>query len=227
MPTNALKLADIKGQVWSVLHDAGSTITPDDIAAWVNEAQMDLASRLGLLHKKVTGTTAGSTLGLPPTPATQEQVLEIKTLRLGTDDDVEFTDDDVFHSWKDSGASSLEHTIARVSEGVIEMFPTPATGTAYELRYEYLPNPLASDNDTSSLPHHLHPRLVHYARAMGAYKMSMDAAGDRFYALYSDGLPPPELGRDKLTPGPLMLSVEPGPFDTTPYLDPFDSAGSS
>jgi len=198
-----------------VIRDDGTFVTPDDIEAWVNEAQMDLAARLGLSQKTVTGTTTGNTIALPPTPATQDQTLHVTSLRLGTEDDVEFTDDEVWNSWSDEG-DEPEHTLARVWAGNIELYPTPDTGTAYELRYESLPPPVVDDDASSTLPHHLHPRLLFYARAMAFLKRNDQANSDRFLGMYLDGLPSPELGANKLIPGPLTITLEPGPFDVDP-----------
>jgi hypothetical protein len=214
MPSNALKLGDLKSQVLSLVRDDGGFITPDDIEAWVNEAQMDLAARLGISQQEVSGTTAaGFTIDLPPTPASDDQVIRVTSLRLGDDDDVEFTSSDNWNAWKDE-AGTPEHTIGRVFAGAIELYPTPETGTDYVLRYEALPAPLANDDDVSSLPHHLHTRLLFYARAMAYLKLSDQGNSDRFLGMYLDGLPAAELGASKLIPGPLTITREAGPFDT-------------
>jgi hypothetical protein len=218
MPSNALKLGDMKNQVWSVVKDSGSFITPDDIIGWVNEAQMDLAARLGLSQEEISSTTpAGFTIALPPTPSSQDQVVKVTSLRLFPDDDVEFVASENWGAWKDEDGTPL-HTIGRIYNGVIELYPTPNTGTAYELRYESLPPPLANDDDASTLPHHLHPRLVYYARAMALLKAGEMGAADRFQQMYENGLPAPDLGKAKLQPGPFTMTFEPGPWDLDPDL---------
>lgn len=212
MPSNALRLGDLANQVWSLTKDKGTQVTRDDIEAWVNEAQMDLATRLGLDQVEKPGTITGGTVPLPAVAGTDREVVRIHSLRLGGDDDVEFVDDDVFHTWADSG-DNPGHTLGRVFAGVVELYPTPADGTAYELRHDAIPMPLHADDDVSSLPHHLHVKLLFWARWMGLSKVGQDERAVAFYQLYEAGLPERELGQGKLTPGPLSLSIEPGPFD--------------
>lgn len=212
MPSGALNLGQIKGQVWSLVRDGGSFVTADDIEAWANEAQFDLAARLGLLQTEINSTITGGVIALPPDPDTQPEVARVLSLRLGTDD-VEFTNDDVFHSWADSG-DTPPHTLGRSFDGQIELYPVPADGTAYELRYEHFPEPFASDAASSALPHHLHPRIVFYARHMAFLKVDDLPSSERFLAMYLEGLPGPDLGRAKIDPGPIRVSRASGPFDT-------------
>ncbi len=208
-----MNLADLKRRVYAVLRDSPKSFVKDaDVEDLLNEAACDLAARLGVLQTTKTGTTSGSSIAFPASP----EVARIVSLRLGSDDDVEFTDDEVFWSWSDGG-DTPDHTLGRVWNETIELYPTPTTGTAYSLRYAHLPTAvMEGPEDIPELPTQLHPKLVHYARAHALYRCNEESKGDRFLALYEDGLPPVSTGVEASRPGPLSISLEPGPFDSDP-----------
>ena len=201
-------LSDLRARVRSIVRDADSVfITDPDIDAWLNEAQTDLAARLDINQTELTGVTAGSSLLALPTGT---EVVRVTSFRL-EDDDVEFVDADTFHAWFDSGAIP-PHSIAIIFAGSVQTYPTPASDTAYVLRYSSVPVTMTSAT-TVSLPVYLHARMIRYAEAQAYYKLNELGAGDRALAQYEDGLPGAPLGADKLTPRPFTLQFEPGPFD--------------
>jgi hypothetical protein len=210
-----LSLTEMTSRVRSVVRDADSLfITDNDITDWLNEGAGDLASRLDILRKEVTGSMSGSpgnTIALPPTPTDQEPVLRITMLRLATVE-VEFVDDDTWYAYSDSGFN-LPHTIGREFGGTVYVYPTPSTGTTYSLQYSYLPQALSAGADISPLPCQFHMKLVRYAQAQAYYKLDEMGRADRAMANYEQGLPPVDLGGVKLVPGPVVLQMTPGPFD--------------
>jgi hypothetical protein len=139
--------------------------------------------------------------------------VQVLSLRLA-EDDVEFVDDATWNAYSDS-SSPLQHTIARVFAGQIELYPDPGS-TTYELRYSYSPAPLDTPEDAPALPAHLHSRLAQYAIAMCRYKEGQLGEGDRMMSLYESALPAPALGAINLRPGPLSIGMAPTPFDSDP-----------
>jgi len=197
-------LAAMQDEVQAVLGAANLPL--HHITRWLNQAQLDIAARTLTLQELASGTTSDNTIPLPA------DFLEPITLRLGTEDDVEFVDDEVWFTYSDATAT-LSHTLARVWESDIEIYPTPEANTAYSLRYYKAPAQLAIAADVPQLAAEQHMRLVNYARAHAKYALGEFAAGDRYMAMFEAGLPPPRGSRAKLNPGPLTVSLEPGPFD--------------
>jgi hypothetical protein len=185
----------------------GVFVTPTAVKAWLNDAQLDLASRLRPLTKTTTGTLSTTTLALP------SDFLGLRTLRFG-DDDIEVVDDEVFNDAVDAGAV-LDHTMARITEGKFEFYPTPAVGTAYELRYYRKPTTLVADADVSELPEELHVKMVYWALFQAMLQVGEEGRADRWLALYEKDLPPASIGL-RLWPGPLSVEPAMGPFDKVP-----------
>ena len=200
---------EMRSRVRSVVRDtAGTFVTDDDINDWLEEANIDLAARLRLLQGEDTGTTTGNSVTLPT------DFIAMHTLRLGTEDDVMFTDDDVWTSYSDE-AVSVTNTLGRIWEGAAQLYPTPADGTAYALRYYRTPVAM-SDTTDSELPVSFHTKMVNYARAHASIKDGEQSQANMYFSLYEQGLPPVSRERERLTPGPMTMRLEPGPFDLDP-----------
>lgn len=123
-----MNLDQIIARTRTVLRDsAGLLITDANIVDWSNEAQLDLQARIKILTASTTGTTSGNTIALP------YNLLEATSLRIGTTD-YRFVDEDTWWSWSDAGLTPNE-PIARVFADAIELYPTPATGSTYSLRF--------------------------------------------------------------------------------------------
>jgi hypothetical protein len=205
-----VNLTDIRQRVRDVVRDTPATaITDAMIDRWANEANLDIAARTLGLQDAVAATTSDNTVPLPA------DFLEPITLRLGTDDDVEFVDDEVWFTHSDGG-TTLNHTIARVWKADIEVYPTPAANTAYSLRYYKAPASLSAGGDVPAVAVEQHIRIVNYARAHAKLVLGEIREHDTYLGLYERGLPEPRGSRAKLNPGPLTVSLEPGPFDLDP-----------
>lgn len=210
-----MNLGALKQRVRAVLRDDDwAFVKEQEVEDWLNEAALDIAVRLGLFRKQRTQADAvilaGGLIALPA------DLYEIKTLRLGTDD-VEFTNDEVFNSWKDATLTP-DQKLGRVFGANIELYPAPATTAAYELRYVATPTLMDTpedepDSPTQAIPEHLHPKLVRYAQAHALIKEREVEQGETYLAMYEQGLPPPPLGRVRIHPGPLRLSPVPSIFE--------------
>lgn len=201
-----MDLSTMRGQVRNSLRDSEKTfITDAEINDWLNEAYRDLATRLKIAPQKqqteADVAISGNTL---PVPA---DFVDLIHLRLGTNDDVQFVNDDEWNAFKDAG-SSPSRTIARIFNNNFEFYPTPDASTAYVLRYYAMPVALAADADVPAIPEILHIKLVHYAKAMGLWKSDEPTLGDRWMQLYEDGLPGRNVGKERAIPGPLQLIPE-------------------
>lgn len=183
----------------------GGFISDDDLVAWTNEAQTDIAARTQVLHDSVTGTTSG-TIPLPTDPA----LIEIIELLLGTDR-VAFVDSVTFNSFTDQGIAPGT-TIARVFETDIELYPTPSA-SVYVLRFSKIPNPLVNGSDEHELPPQFERKLIEYPVAQGKYKDGATDEGDRWLARYEQGLPGVSIGREKYFTGPLFVTRESNIWD--------------
>lgn len=193
-------------------------IDQDDMTDLLNDAYVDLATRLELLVKEKTGTTSGNTLAIPDGTAADPAAIRIEQLRVAGKE-VEFTDQQTWQSWSDA-ASTPTRTLARPFGSNIELYPTPTTGSAYALRYVYIPSGttqatrrLDDPTDVPLLPAHLHRKLVVYAQAEAYAILGELDKHDRAQAKYEAGLPPPRLGGGLRFPSPDSLLVVPGPFD--------------
>lgn len=205
-------LTELIARVRSVVRDAsGDFITDGDITAYLNEALTDIAARQQLIESEFTGTTSGNTIALPPSAGTE--TLTVDYLSIGTEgDEVVFVDDEIFQSYVDA-ASQPVFTLGRIYNEVIVLYPTPETGTDYTLRCTSVPAQLSGGGDTHTLPLHMERKLVEYAMAKSLYKEGELERGDRFMALYENGLFPVASGRETQRPGPFTLVPIEGPFD--------------
>lgn len=204
-----MDLQQMESQVFNVLRDtARSFFDKEEIDAWLNEAALDLATRLELLQHEWTGTTSDENITLP------DELIRITRLRLGAKN-VSFVDDDVWWQESDNAAADTERPIARVFSGQIEVYPSPTTSTAYVLRGTRTPDALVDPEDAPDLPLQLHRKLIDYAR----YQALLKDGSDRwqpYAAEYERGLPEVPTGIVKLQPGPFLAALAPGPFDLDP-----------
>lgn len=207
----ALTLSTFQTRVTSAIRDSSNNIvTTTDLTAYGNEAKSDLAHRLGVLSKTLTGTTSGNTIALPA------DTVRPLSLRLSDEDDVDLSlDDESFFNAYDAG-STLQSTIGRIHAGSIELYPTPTTGTAYSLRYVYEPTDMSASGDVSGLPAELDNKILNYMKAQASYKLGDATMGDRYMAMYEDGLPAHPLGRTKTKPS-LTIRVDASPFEQSSY----------
>lgn len=185
-------------------------IAEEDVQSWLNEAQLDAATRLRLLRGEKTGTTTASTI--PLSIVAPDVLTEIQTLHIGGYE-VLFVSDDEFDDYRDNGATPSV-TIGRIFDGNIELYPAPTTGTAYVLRYVREPAAMVEHSDTSELPSQHHRKLVAFAASEALYQDGNFTLADRKKAEYERGLPDPPTGLIRLQPGPFSLSFAGGPFDT-------------
>lgn len=205
-------LTTLIGRVRSVTRDAsGDFVTDGDITQWINEAIVDVAARQEVVEQQIQDVTTGYVIALPPSGTSE--VLNIESLLLGDDgDDVVFVDTDTWQTYHDAGADP-DYTLGRVFNEAIELYPAPEDGTAYALRFSYVPAPLSAGGDTHALPLHLERKLTDYASAYALYKMDDVTRGDRYMAMYENGLYPVATGRETARPGPMTLVPIAGPFD--------------
>lgn len=197
---------EMQRRVYALLRDTDKQfISDEEVEDWLNQAQRDLALRLGAVQPTATGTVSAGGLITIPTDA-----VEIVDLRL-SDDDVEFKDYTYYFEKKDGG-SYVTPTIATTFNGSIELYPDPGL-VAYSLRYRKLPSDLTEGSTTPSLSKELQDRMVNFATAMGLYKEREIDLGDRYMQMYERGLPSSTLGKGLERPGPFSLVYEAGPWD--------------
>lgn len=206
-----MNLRELRDRVFTVLRDTSREfVTNDDVDDWLSEAYVDVNARYRYLRAESTGTTTGD-ITMPTSP----RVLEVLKLKVGTAE-VEFTDDEVFDSFVDHGATpSNSGVLGRVFEGVIELYPAPVDA-AYTLRYIREPVPLTGDDQSPELPEHLQVKMIRYAQAQAFLKMDQASEFSAYYALYEQGLPSPPGIVKPINPGPFVVTFEKGPFDLDP-----------
>jgi len=210
----AATLTELISAIRSITRDDPGNIVDDtDIRGYVNEAITDLGARLELFDKTITGVTATNTIALPPTPATDPAMVEPLHLILGASDEVQWVDDETWDVWSSSGDTPAR-TLGRIFAGVAELYPTPAVGTAFTLRYKRLPTLLDSGQDLHELPLQLERKLVEYGKFQALMALGRQDEASTWLALYESGLLPPDTGRRKSMPLPLAIEIESGPFDT-------------
>lgn len=188
--------------------DGGSFITDGDIVTWLNEAQTDISARTEVLQHETSGTTSGT---IPMPPGTSPEMVEILSLRLGTDD-VEFVSDATWNSWKDL-KDNPTNTLGRVFDKVIELYPTPTANTAYVLRYSKIPFELTQSSDEHELPLQFERKLVEFAVAQAKLKDSDPYEASLWLSRYEQGLPQVNTGSRLNFPGPMAFVPDPGPFE--------------
>lgn len=174
----------MQSRVYAVIRDsAKGFVLASEVQEWLNEGNLELAKRLRVLRKTTTGSTDGT--AFIPVPA---DFLEALTLDIGGGK-AEFVRDPSFDARVSIGGTPSIRA-ARVFGNNIEVFPAPPGATAYTLRHLKTPAAMSADGNTSELPESLHVKVVNYARAHAKYKEGDFDAGDRYMAMYEQGLPP-------------------------------------
>ena len=204
----------MQARLRSLSNDSGSTfITNEDLKDWINEGYTDLVTREQLLvaeSAKAMGdsgtSVANGTFDLPT------DFLAVVGFRVGTAD-VDFVDDSYFWDYTDAGTTPIT-TFARIWNSKIELYPKPSSGTSVTLRYVKQPADLSAGGDTPAIPTNLHPKLVYYAAARMKMKEGDGQAAEMYLMSYERNLRDPD-HRQGLIPGPLVIQMAPGPFDTS------------
>lgn len=203
-----MNLGDIKALVRVQLRDEDERfVPPADVTKWVNVAQREIAERLGLLEgETLAGVTIAPSRFAIPADYITASYLEV------AGEKVEFVSHEEFERTKD-GDLGWPYAVAHAFNGHIEIAPNVAVGTTYDLRYIKGPTDLAADSDIPAIPVELHPRLAWFGTAMALLKEREEGLADRFFELYSSGLPPSGLGQGRVKPGPMRLRREPSAWD--------------
>lgn len=205
------KLFELQQRARTFLRDtSGSYVQDDDLTVWANDAQTDLAARLHLFDKTVEAVTVDETIDMPPSDNPALVVIDFLSL---AGEEVTFIDETTWNQYEHDGLVAAV-TIAYIFNNVIRLYPTPAVGTAYVLRYKYMPDPMEVGADTVTVPMQLERKVVAYMVSMSLMKMGDD--GSAFYTIYEQGLPGVELGRDKFFVSPMSMVPERGPFEMDP-----------
>lgn len=202
----------MRERVFTVVRDTARTfVTEQDVDQWMREAMRDLSARLHINHASASGTVTSGNVDLPV------DYVDLVSLAVDgvTDGYVDFdVDPETFNLYVNQG-SDPGVTIGRVFNRAIELYPEPANGTAYTLRYWN-----SVDDSLSNFNPAIQTRIVNYARAHALYKEKDFGAGDRYLSMYEDGLPGPnDLGPNH-DPGPWSIRPEPNYFESDPsYVD--------
>lgn len=201
---------EMREKVYAVVKDSSrTTVTEADVDLWIQEGMEELSSRLDITQaQKTDADTAisGNAIALP-TDFKEHIWLQMDS----TDDYAEFVDEDVWNSWQDSGGDP-GHTLARVFNGNIECYPTPAAGSDYVLRYWTI------SSAPSSFTGSLRAKCVNYARAHALYKMDNPAMADRYMAMFEQGIPEPNVRTKNSQVLPTAIYLAGGYFDSSDYL---------
>lgn len=204
----------MRARVFAVVEDSSqSYVTQGEVDDWLNEAYLDIVARLKLLT-----TEQSSTMGSAGTSVANGTIdlatdaISVLSVRLGTDD-ARFVDDELFWSYEDEGGVP-ENTFFRVFNDKIELYPKPSDGQAFRVRYVKKPTALSLGTDSPAIQEELQKKMVRYAQAHARLKEGHEGQSDRYMAMYEDGLPP-LTPRNRMTPGPLVMQVAGGPWDTS------------
>ena len=202
-------LYDLREYVFDFLRDTDRVfITEAMVAAWINEAYLDLNARLRLKQLELSSTTSSTGTFSAPT-----DFVEMISLWF-TDVPATLADDTVFESYSEPAIHSLDNDVVlvRFFAGTFETYPIQAT-QGYKLRYVARPTLLveAADQPTAITPE-LCVRLKKYALSMGYQKEGEGNLSAAAMAEYLEGLPGrPRVGH-RMRPAPVSLIPQPGPF---------------
>ena len=206
-------LSEMTERVRDALRDSEKTFLSDtSIGNWLNEAQLDVNARLGVLKKGVDDTFDVNGKDTLPTDFLREDALYIATEESTSFNTPQFTNDEVFLSWK-NGPGTPPGTLARIHNEKIETFPI-AANKSYTMEYFYKPTRLEAGPDVSALPEELHVRLINYARAHAKWVEGEQGEGDRYWTLYTEGLPSAPTGLYRTRPGPFGFVAAPSYWDS-------------
>lgn len=202
-----MNLEEMKRRVYSVLRDSEKAfIIDEDVEDWLNEAYLDIVSRIGLLHAEASGTTSAS--GTFTLPADFLRVDGPGGFTLATDDPDVFDSpqparQDIFQSYKLNNLTPGV-PIYMIKGDTVYTWPEADT-VAYTFSYIYKPVALATQEDEPALPEELHTKLVNYARGHGKMKEGEHAEATFYLGLFYEGLPPTTPDTMRENPGPIDL----------------------
>jgi hypothetical protein len=197
-------LTELRERVYAVVRDSNrSFFTETDVDRWLNEGMEELSSRLHVTQGQRTDDDIPISGNLIPLP---DDFRELIWLQIGGDQ-VEFVDEEVWNTWEEAGGSP-SHSISRVFNGNIEIYPTPDSGSEYTMRY------WTTSTTASNLTAPLRNKVVNFARAHAKYKEGDHGAGDRYMSMFEDGLPGPNVFGKTTPMTPSVIRFEGGPFDT-------------
>lgn len=200
-----MSFESLRERVYTAVNDSARAFVKEEyVDMWLQEALVDVSSRLQLQSDSQTGTTTTEFISLPA------NFVSLIWLKLG-DDFVAPVPDAVFNSFTDA-EETPDVPLIRYFQGQFEVYPEPTVGTAYELRYWN-----SSADDLTAIREDIQNRLVNYGRAMACYNEKQVAMGDRYMAMYESGLPAASHSGARV-PGPIQIGVAPGYFDSSGYL---------
>lgn len=207
-----MNLGEMRAMVRETVRDnTGHFIEDWELDTWINEAYYDVAARLRTYRKEITELTSGAAQFTSGRLAFPSDLVEVQSLRLGSDT-VVWVADDVWNSYVDDAADVLGNSIGTVWLDEFELWPTPEDNASYTLRYAAYPAALAQQDDAPYLPRDMHPKLVNYARSMALMKDHNPYAGN-YLDMYERNLPEPPTGVIRTRPGPRSFQMDAGPFD--------------
>lgn len=199
---NLPTLVRLRSLVYAVLRDdERSFVEPWFVDAMLNEAYIDIVARLRLKPLEVSATTSAG--GLITVPSNYIEPID---LWIGTEM-VSFVPDPTFQFFAVPGAS-VDNIIARMDgQSTIETYPVQAS-KSYTLRYAARPTEMVAELDVpSDISRELTPRIVNYARAHAKWQEGMEDEGQKYMALYEQGLPTAPRDQFKLRPAAPDLFV--------------------
>ena len=205
---------ELEADVYSVLRDTTKTfVLSTEVKKWLNDGNLDLVARTGRLRKAVTGTTSSTgTIDLP------DDFIRLTSLyvyddAVGLSQPPTHAEDGQF-LWYQNSEQLPATIIYRIFNGTIETYPA-AISAAYSLEYVYAPAVMSTGSDVPELPFEMHVKIVYYARAQAKWKEGEETEGDRYWALYLDGIPSrgPDAG----------LRENPGPATFLPVMTYWDN----
>lgn len=189
-------------------------ITDDDVEVWLNQGARKVAERTKVLTKTLLSTDAGAAQFTGGRLLLEPDVLDIKNLRLGDYDDIDFDVlEDDWWAAKDNGSIPIP-AWGRVWAGYVEVFPEPEDSVEYQMRYVAAPDVMVEPNDICELPVALHDKVVFWAKAEAYYKLRETTEGDREFARFEIDLPPEDISKYRNQPRPITIGYKKGPFDT-------------
>jgi hypothetical protein len=208
-----MTLTELRARVRAVLRDDDAHfIADEDINAWLNEGQDDVAARTKYLQKTITQVdvqfTADSELALPA------DFLSVVLLELPGYGyrEAKFLDQHEFSRWF-NGVAYPPETYFSIRGDKLRLVPKAGVATEFILTYARKPVALAADGTECDLPTTLERRIVNFAISHGKLMSEELQSAQHYMDLYERGLPPPQDDADRKVQGPISMTYEPNHFD--------------
>ena len=193
---------------------SGILLTDDELIAYLNDAQNDLAARQRILLKTDDLTSTGGAI------AFGADLLSLRWVKDEDGNEVEWTNATQFfeevRADAQSGSDTENDKIGAVYNDTIYLQPAPADGTSFEVGYIAAPVQIDDPADTFGLPIIWEKKVVAYMRAQAYRRLGELALSDREMADYEQGLRPSEAAADRTIPGKIEMTQALGPFDLDP-----------